>query len=86
MSYTGDFYGLGHASRFVHPGARRIGSDSFGTTDLETVAFENVDGSVALLALNNRKDTAIFSVVWHDRAIRVTLAPGSLETFTWAGQ
>ena len=50
-----EYYVLGHASRFVRPGAQRIES----TTDisgLESVAFQNSDNdSMALIVLNNAK-------------------------------
>jgi len=38
--YTEDYYAIGHASRFVHPGARRIASPDFGRSGLETVSFQ----------------------------------------------
>jgi glucosylceramidase len=81
--YTGDFYGLAHASMFVRPGATRIGSPSFGRNGLETVAFQNNDGSLALLVLNNRADAASFSVRWRGRAFAATLPAGALGTYSW---
>lgn len=83
VTYTGDFYGLGHASKFVHPGATRIASSSFGIHGLQTVAFQNTDGTLVLLVLNNEAVAADFSVTWRGRAVKVSLAPGSLATYTW---
>lgn len=42
---------IGHFSRFVQPGARRIGTTHY-SGNLEVVAFENPDGSLAVLLLN----------------------------------
>ena len=83
VSYNGDFYALAHASKFVHPGATRIGSTSFGRDGLETVAFQNIDGSVALLVLNNRAEPAPFTVRWQGRAFAASLPQGALATYSW---
>lgn len=83
VSYTGDYYGLGHASRFVFPGATRIDSASFGTTSLQTVAFQNPDGSIVLLVLNNETGSKEFHVRWHGREFRTALGPGVLATYVW---
>jgi len=83
VSYNGDFYALAHASQFVRPGATRIGSTSFGRDGLETVAFQNVDGSVALLVLNNRPENAPFTVRWLGRSFAASLLPGALATYSW---
>ena len=86
ITYTGDYYGLGHASRFVHPGAVRIASDSFGSKGLQTVAFQNHDGSVALLVLNNESSRAAFSIQFHGKALDTALEPGALATFVWSSR
>ena len=49
---------LGHASRFVRPGAHRIESTT-GVKGLESVAFQNADdGSLALIVLNSAAASA----------------------------
>lgn len=86
ISYTGDFYALGHASQFVRPGAVRIGSSSPGRESLETVAFQNPDGTIALLVLNNRAETAGFDVRWGNSIFHGTLPAGALATYVWSGK
>lgn len=83
ISYTGDYYGLGHASKFVHPGATRIDSNSFGKTGLQTVAFQNRDGSIVLLVLNNQDSRAEFRISWHGREFKTSLSSGALATYVW---
>ena len=46
-----DYYVLGHVTKFVRPGAVRIGSTVAGT--IWDVAFRNPDGSIVLLAVND---------------------------------
>lgn len=53
VTYTADYYAIGQASQFVHPGAVRIDSNELGQSGIETVAFKNTDGSIVLLVLNN---------------------------------
>jgi glucosylceramidase len=84
VSYTGDYYGLAHASRFVKPNAIRIASDSYGLQSLQTVAFQNTDGSLALVVLNNAASTAVFAVQWHGNMFRSTLPAGAMATYTWS--
>lgn len=51
-SYNAEYYVLGHASKFVKPGAVRIDSSTFGSGNIEDVTFQNPDGSDALIVLN----------------------------------
>jgi glucosylceramidase len=81
--YTPDYYAVGHASRFVRPGAVRIGSTDLGPDSLETAAFQNPDGSIALLVLNNADNTKDFFVRWRGRSLQTSLAAGSVVTYVW---
>jgi glucosylceramidase len=84
VSYTGDFYALAQASKFVHPGATRIDSSSFGGQNLESVAYQNVNGSIVLLVLNDQSDTAKFDVSWRATTFHASLPPGALATYIWS--
>jgi len=80
-----EYYVLGHASRFVRPGARRIGSDT-GIEGLETVAFQNPGkGNVVLIVLNTAEQARNFSASIGGERFSTTLAAGSVATFTWPG-
>jgi glucosylceramidase len=83
VTYTPDYYAIGHASRFVHPGAVRIDSSDASQAGLETVAFKNTDGSIILLVLNNIETSQNFSVSWHGRSFRASLPAGSVSTYQW---
>lgn len=79
-----EYYALGHASRFVRPGARRIGA-TFFAGDLETVAFRNSDdGSKALIVVNAGAQDRSFAVRWSGQSFRYVLAAGAVVTFTWS--
>ena len=55
--YQNSFYYLGHFSKYIRPGAVRIGS-SATTEALEVTACKNPDGSIAVVVMN-RTDEAI---------------------------
>ncbi|WP_204041614.1 RICIN domain-containing protein, partial [Acrocarpospora phusangensis] len=82
VTYNVEYYVLGHASKFVRSGARRIDSSSYAN-DLESVAFKNPDGSVALVTLNAGSGSKAFKVRWKGQSITYTLPAGAAATFTW---
>jgi glucosylceramidase len=80
---TVDYTALGHASKFVQPGARRIESNTFGPGSLEDVAFQNPDGSIVLLVLNSSDGSMQFNVGWRGQFAQYKLAGGEAATFVW---
>ena len=79
-----EYYVLGHVSRFVRPGARRIESDS-DVSGLQTAAFRNRGkGSMVLLVLNAAPEPRAFTVVDGARSFAARLEAGSVATMTWA--
>jgi glucosylceramidase len=83
-SYNAEYYVLGQASKFVKPGAVRIDSNTFGSGNLEDVAFQNPDGSDALIALNADTSSAhTFNVDENGQYFSYTLPAGAVATFTW---
>jgi glucosylceramidase len=79
---TREYYELGHFTKFVRPGAVRIGSDELGS--IKNVAFENVDGSKVLVVHNGRRTSARFAVnIDGDRHFDVELPRDAVATFTW---
>ena len=78
-----EYYVLGHASRFVRPGAHRIASTT-GIKGLESVAFQNADdGSLALIVLNGAPREQQFSVSVSDQSFHYALPAGAIVTFVW---
>jgi glucosylceramidase len=79
---TVQYYALGHFSRFVRPGAVRIGSDG-GPSGLEQVAFRNTDGTHVLVVSNQGTAAAAFSVVTGVQTFSYQLAGGGAVTLRW---
>jgi len=85
VTYNEDYYALGHASKFVFPGAYRIASTDLSGSGLANVAFRNPDGSKALLVTNSGGASATFTVRWGGATFPYTLPAGAVATFTWSG-
>jgi glucosylceramidase len=52
LIYTNAYYYIGHFSKFIRNGAKRIGASS-SRTQLQTTAFRNSDGSIVVVVMNN---------------------------------
>ncbi len=77
-----EFYTLGHASKFVQPGARRIASNT-DQDGLKTVAFKNANGQKALIVFNSALEVRRFTVVDKDRRFSASIPAGSAATFVY---
>ncbi len=78
-----DYYVLGHASKFLLPGAVRIASDEPAGTQLKDVAFRNPNGVVVLYALNAGTRGQDLRIGWHGNTVATTIPAGSVATFVW---
>lgn len=83
VSRNDEYYAFAHFSRFVLPGAVRVGS-SETDKDLNNVAFRNAaDGSVVLVMVNSHDDARQVAVAQGQRRFQYTLPPKSVATFVW---
>jgi glucosylceramidase len=64
LTYLSSYYAIGHFSKFVRPGARRIACTSNDDRLLAT-AFRNADGRIAVVVLN-KGDEAVPFELWRD--------------------
>jgi glucosylceramidase len=76
------FYLLGHFSKFIRAGAKRIASDST-PRGLESVAFKNPDGSKVMIVLNSAQTAKAFKMIAAHKSFSYTLAKGALASFIW---
>ena len=78
-----EYYVLGHASRFMRPGARRVAS-SAGVDGIDTVAFVNGDdGSVLLLVCNSAAAPRSLRVRQASTSFDYTVPRESIASFVW---
>ncbi len=77
-----EYYALGHASKFVQHNAVRIYSTNFPGT-IETVAYQNPDNSIILLALNPENEENSFQIENNGIYFTYNLPAKSAVTFSW---
>ncbi len=79
LIFTSSFYYIGHFSKFIRPGARRIISSS-NRDMLETTAFKNADGKIAVIVMN-RTDKTVPYLLWiNNKAAKMESLPHSIAT------
>jgi glucosylceramidase len=77
--YQSSYYYIGHFSRYIHPGAKRI----LCTSDLDTLeatAFLNPDGQTAVVVLNQTAQTISFALRFEGLSGIMESAPHSIAT------
>jgi glucosylceramidase len=82
LIYTNSYYYIGHFSKFVRPGAKRIAS-SPSRSQLLSAAFINPDGKVSVVVMN-KSDKKISYYLWLDgNAAEVSSLPHSIQTLVF---
>ena len=79
LIYTNAYYYIGHFSKFIRPGARRISASS-NRDALQTTAFRNPDGSVAVVVMNQTDKPQDFQLWIAGQAAKTTSAAHSIMT------
>jgi len=79
LIYTNSFYYIGHFSKFVRPGAKRIIS-SASRSQLLTTAFINKDGKVAVIVMNQSNLKITYNLCIGHNAAEVKILPHSIQT------
>ena len=79
LIYTNSYYYIGHISKFVRPGAKRIIS-SANRSQLLTTAFINEDGKIAVIVMNQSKLKITYNLCIDHSAAEVKILPHSIQT------
>jgi glucosylceramidase len=82
LMYTNSFYYIGHFSKFIRPGAKRIVSSPSRSALLST-AFVNADGKVSVVVMNG-SDKEVSYFLWvGGMAAEVKSLPHSMQTLVF---
>ena len=79
LIYTNSYYYIGHFSKFIQPGAKRI-SCSTNRDKLQATAFINPDGKIVVVVLNTSDDKLPFSLSISGKAAPIVSLPHSIIT------
>ena len=77
------YYYIGHFSKYVKKGAKRIGSSKW-TDDLETVSFKNPDNSIVSVVLNRTESDKPICFSINGKMIEATQEARSISTYIFS--
>ncbi len=79
LIFTNAYYYIGHFSKFIKPGAKRIIS-SASRSQLLTTAFKNEDGTVVVIVMNQSNIKTPYFLWINGKAVEITALPHSIAT------
>jgi glucosylceramidase len=79
LTFTRSYYYIGHFSKFLRPGARRI---STGTTanHLKATSFLNADGSIVVVAMNTSDGPLDYMLSIDNRTAKLSMPAHAIQT------
>lgn len=82
IMYTNEYYYIGHFSKFVRPGAKRIAC-SPSRSAISATAFVNTDGKVAVIVMNIGDEKLNYNLWIEGQAVEVESLPHSMQTLVF---
>jgi glucosylceramidase len=82
LIYTSSYYYIGHFSKFIRPGARRIISSS-NRDLLEATAYQNEDGKIVVVVMNRSEQKLPFLLWMNGKAVKIESLPHSIATLVF---
>jgi len=79
LYFMSSYYYIGHFSKFIRPGARRVISSS-NRAQLLTTAFINPDGKLAVVVMNPTNEKFDYRLYFGKKAAQTTSLPHSINT------
>lgn len=79
LMFTNSYYYIGHFSKFIRPGAKRISSVS-SANNLITTAFKNEDGSIVVVVMNQGDAEIAYSVTMNLKTAELKSPAHSIQT------
>lgn len=77
--FTPLYYTMSHFSKYIRPGAQRIGFSN-PDEELQVTAAQNPDGSIAVVVLNQTENAKSFNLMLRDTERTLTISPKALQT------
>jgi len=82
LAFQSSYAYIGHFSRFIRPGARRVIAAP-DRDDLETTAFVNPDGRIAVVVLNRTDKDIALTLRYGGQAASTEAPPHSITTYVF---
>ncbi|MBC7949978.1 MAG: glycoside hydrolase family 30 protein [Chitinophagaceae bacterium] len=82
LIYTNSYYYIGHFSKFIKPGAKRV-SSAASRSQLLTTAFRNEDGKMVVVVMNQGSGRFPYYIWINGQAAEVQALPHSINTIVF---
>jgi len=82
LMFTNEYYYIGHFSKFVQKGAKRIAC-STSRSAIEATAFLNPDGKTVVIVMNRGEEKVNYFLWINGQATEVESAPHSMQTLVF---
>jgi glucosylceramidase len=82
LIYTNEYYYIGHFSKFILPGAKRIAAAA-SRSHLLTTAFQNEDGKTVVIVMNQGREKTSYNLWINGKAAPLTSLPHSISTLVF---
>lgn len=79
LIFTNSYYYIGHFSKFIRPGAKRISSVSSSNSLLST-SFSNIDGSIVIVVMNQSANQITYQLGLNLKTAKLVAQPHSIQT------
>jgi glucosylceramidase len=79
LMFTNSFYYIGHFSKFIRPGAKRVATSS-SRDNLLATAFLNTDGILAVVVMNDTDTLMPFNLTIGNKTAKAHAFPHSINT------
>jgi glucosylceramidase len=79
LMFTNAYYYIGHFSKFIRPGAKRIASVS-SSANLLSTAFINEDNSVVIIIMNKSENRMVYNLSLNLKNTEQIVQPHSIQT------
>lgn len=82
LIYTPSYYYIGHFSKFIKQGAKRIAAAAT-RSQLLTTSFQNPDGEVVTVVMNESDKLVKYNYVIGTEAVEIDILPDSIQTLVF---
>ncbi len=82
LIYTPSYYFIGHFSKFIDKGARRISAAS-SRSQLLTTSFLNANGEVVTVVMNQSNKKITYNLCIGTAATEITILPNAIQTLVY---
>ncbi len=82
LIYTPSYYYIGHFSKFIKPGAKRV-STACSRTFLMSTTFQNTDGTFATVVMNNTDEKIAYTLYVVDQIIKLSIPARAMQTLVY---